>query len=98
MPVASLLWRKAISAAPLLPTGRIGDAVRYGVIKTTRRAPLKLAIANGDTVVQVGATGRGEIWEMSRLAGPNGRLIVIEPAPENLEAIYERIERDGIET
>jgi FkbM family methyltransferase len=96
MSVASLVWQKAISGAPLLPTGKAGNALRYAVIKATRRAPLKMAIAKGDTVVQVGATGRGEIWEMARLAGPNGRLIVVECAPENLEAIYERIERDDI--
>jgi len=33
---------------------------------------------------------------MSRLAGPKGRVIVVEAAPENLEDIYARIQRDKI--
>jgi len=96
MAVRSAVWQTAISVAPHLPNNRTGNALRHSLVHATRRAPLKMAIARGDTVVQVGATGRGEIWEMARLTGPRGRVIVVECAPENLEQIYARIERDNI--
>lgn len=96
MALRTSLWQTAISAVPSIPGGTIGNALRHSMVKATRRAPLKMAIANGDTVVQVGATGRGEIWEMAQLAGPRGRVIVVECAPENLEQIYERIDRDHV--
>src|SRR5947209_7370336 len=96
MALTSALWQSAISVAPHIPSGWTGNAFRHSLVKATRRAPLKLTIAKGDTVVQVGATGRGEIWEMSGLAGPRGRVVVVEAAPENLEEIYARIERDRV--
>lgn len=90
------LWLKSIEAAPLLPRSKTGTAIRYAIAGATRLAPLQLAIARGDTAVQVGAVGKGEIWEMSRLVGPNGRVIAVEPAPDNLEAIRARIKTEGI--
>lgn len=92
----SSLWLHSIEAAPLIPRGAIGSAIRYSAIKATRLAPLPLTIARGDTAVQVGAVGKGEIWEMARLVGPNGRVIAVEPAPDNLEAIRTRIADEGI--
>jgi FkbM family methyltransferase len=55
-----------------------------------------VAIARGDTVVQVGAVGDGELWSMVQLVGPAGRVVVVEPSSENVEAIQERLNRDGI--
>src|SRR6185437_4083476 len=90
------LWLKSIEAAPLLPRSTAGTAIRYAIAGVTRLAPLQLAIARGDVAVQVGAVGKGEIWEMARLVGPNGHVIAVEPAPDNLEAIRARIESEGI--
>lgn len=70
--------------------------VRYSVVRLARRAPLVLVIAKGDTVVQVGAVGKGEIWDMLRLVGPSGRVIAVEAAPDNVAEIRERIERESI--
>ena len=96
MTIRSMVWQTAIGAAPVVPGGKLGDRVRFNIVKATHRAPLKIVIAKGDTAVQVGATGRGEIWEMLRLVGPHGRLIVVEPAPENLEEIHARLQRENI--
>ncbi|HKU68917.1 MAG TPA: FkbM family methyltransferase [Candidatus Baltobacteraceae bacterium] len=90
------LWLKSIEAAPLLPRSNIGTAVRHAITGVTKLAPLQLTIARGDTVVQVGAVGKGEIWEMARLVGPSGKVIAVEPAPDNLEAIRKRIADEGI--
>lgn len=90
------IWLKSIEAAPFIPRGAIGTAVRHGIIARTRLAPLQLAIARGDTVVQVGAVGKGEVWEMARLVGPKGRVIAVEPAPDNVEAIRQRIAAEQI--
>lgn len=87
---------RSIEAAPFIPRGSAGTAIRHGIIGRTRLAPLQLAIARGDTVVQVGAVGKGEIWEMARLVGRSGRVIAVEPAPDNVEGIRRRIEEEGI--
>jgi len=90
------LWLKSIEALPALPRGGMGTAIRYAVAKSTRLAPLQTVIARGDTVVQVGAVGKGELWEMHRLVGPKGRVVAVEPAPDNLESIRKRIEDERI--
>lgn len=90
------LWSSVTAAAPRLPRGKIGRAIRYQLIKATRNAPLELAIAPGDTVVQVGAVGKGELWDMLRLVGPAGRVVAVEPAPDNIAAIEERVRDERI--
>lgn len=90
------LWLTLLRTAPYFPRNRVGRAIRYAIVKATRNAPLELAIARGDTVVQVGAVGKGELWNMVRLVGPKGRVIAIEPAPDNIEAIEERLQTEGI--
>lgn len=90
------LWLKSIEALPALPRGAFGTAIRYAVAKGTRLAPLQSVIARGDTVVQVGAVGKGELWEMLRLVGPHGRVVAVEPAPDNLQMIRARIEDERV--
>jgi FkbM family methyltransferase len=96
MSVRRTIWLKAIEAAPRIPRGTVGALLRHGIVKATRLAPLQIAIARGDTVVQVGAVGKGEIWEMARLVGPEGRVIAVEAAPENVAEIRRRIEETGM--
>jgi FkbM family methyltransferase len=88
--------RKLKGVIPLLLRGRIGQTVRYQLIKVTRSAPLELTVARGNTVVQVGAVGDGELWDMVRLVGQGGRVIVIEPFPDNVRAIEERLIKEAI--
>ncbi len=97
MSIRRTVWLRLIEALPLLPRGRMGSAIRYTLAERTRLAPLQLGIARGDTVAQVGAVGKGELWEMLRLVGPRGRVIAVEPAPDNLHAIRQRIAERGID-
>ena len=88
--------RAAGDLVAAIPRGRLGDALRFALIRLTKRAPLALAIARGDTVVQVGAVGDGEVWRMSELAGPTGRVFSVEAFPDNARAIAERAEANGV--
>lgn len=97
--IAPARWRgmrALLKLMPFVPRGRLGQAVRYGLIKATRNAPLQFAIARGDTVVQVGATADGELWDMVRLVGQGGRVIVIESFPHNVKAIKELLSKESI--
>ena len=87
-PLAALLTR--------IPRGRLGQALRLRLITWSRRAPLPLAIARGDTVVQVGAVGDGELWRMLELVGRTGRVVVVEPFPDHVETIEARLRAEGI--
>ncbi|HEY2778839.1 MAG TPA: FkbM family methyltransferase [Gaiellaceae bacterium] len=79
-----------------LPRGGVGDVVRFALIRLTKQAPLGLAIARGDTVVQVGAVGDGEVWRMAQLVGPTGRVVVVEAFPQNAKEIEDRLAAAGI--
>jgi len=91
-----IIRQAARRTLPRIPRTRPGQSVRFRVIKWTERAPLPMAIARGDTVVQVGAVGDGELWSMLPLVGAEGRVVVVEPSPENVDAIRQRLTRDGI--
>lgn len=79
-----------------LPRGRAGDAIRFALIRLTKRAPLALTIARGDTVVQVGAVGDGEVWRMAELAGSEGTVFSVEAFPDNAREIAERAAANGV--
>jgi len=91
-----IIRQAARRALPLIPRNGLGQAVRFLLIKWAHAAPLPLAISRGDTVVQVGAVGDGELWSMVPLVGSEGRVIVVEPSPENVEAIEQRLAKEGI--
>jgi FkbM family methyltransferase len=91
-----LAWQKLVDFLSFIPRGRIGQTLRFQLIRATRRAPLQLTVAKGDTVVQVGAVGRGELWKIVRLVGENGRVIVVEPFPGSVKAIRERLSKEAI--
>src|SRR5437660_9022963 len=88
--------RTLIGAMPPLPRVAVAEAVRFEAIRRTRLAPLHVTIAPGDTVVQVGAVETGELWEMVRLVGKRGRVIVVEPFLESVRGIEARLKAKGI--
>lgn len=90
------VWKLIQRLAPYVPRGSIGNYIRYRLIAATKLAPLPLVIARHDTVVQVGAVEGGELWEMVRLVGERGRVIVIEPFTENVKQIERRLVEEGI--
>lgn len=95
--VRRAFWLKLIDAVPHLPKAGLGRNTREKLIRTTRLAPLELCICKGDTVVLVGVVPTGEIWDMVRLVGPRGRVIAVEPFPESVAAIEQRLQRGSIE-
>ena len=84
------LWLKLIQAAPILSRGPLMQRARQRTIEATRMAPNELCIRRGDTAVLVGVVPTGEIWDMVRLVGPQGRVIAVEPFPESVAAIEAR--------
>ncbi|HZZ00439.1 MAG TPA: FkbM family methyltransferase [Candidatus Baltobacteraceae bacterium] len=89
------VWKLIQRLTPYVPR-RIGGYIRHRLIAATKLAPLPLVIAKGDIVVQVGAVEGGELWEMVRLVGNRGRVIVIEPFAANVKSIERRLIREGI--
>jgi len=51
--------------------------------------PRFLMINRGDTVVEVGTPFPGTMRELSANVGPKGEVIIVEPAPENIERLKE---------
>lgn len=83
----SLLKRVSGRVFRHVPSTAGGRRVRHMFSKMVRRAPIELTIAKGDTVVMVGAVNHGEVWDMVRMVGPQGRVVVVEALPENVAAI-----------
>lgn len=89
------VWLKLIQAAPILPRGPLMQHARQRTIEATRMAPNELCIRKGDTAVLVGVVPTGEIWDMVRLVGPQGRVIAVEPFPGSVAAIEARAKAIG---
>lgn len=68
---------------------------RQRTIEATRMAPLELCISKGDTVVLVGVVPTGEIWDMVRLVGAQGRVVAVEPFPESVAHLEARARETG---
>lgn len=77
---------------------------RYGLGYFARkhRLPYRL-LKPGATVVQIGApwdllsVGRSRSMQFSQFVGPMGRVIIIEPDPENVRHLREHISRYAVE-
>lgn len=79
----------------MLPRSGLMQRARQRTIETTRLAPNELCISRGETAVLVGVVPTGEIWDMVRLAGPNGRVVAVEPFSESVAAIEARAKAIG---
>ncbi|GJL65323.1 MAG: hypothetical protein NPIRA05_02940 [Nitrospirales bacterium] len=52
-------------------------------------------VAKGDTVLQIGASNGEETARFSRAVGPSGRVIAVEPAPDNIAELRAKFPQDG---
>ncbi|MEQ8746007.1 FkbM family methyltransferase [Pyruvatibacter sp.] len=52
-------------------------------------------VTAGDTIVQIGASNGEETARFSKAVGAGGRVIAIEPAPDNVSQLIARFPQDG---
>lgn len=93
----------AVRKAAYAVLWRIPDSVKYGIGGVWRRfrRPYRL-LRPGDTAIQIGApwdtlrAGRSRAAHFARLVGDGGRVIVIEPAHDNILALRSFVSRHGL--
>jgi FkbM family methyltransferase len=78
------------------PEGRLKERLRRLGLRFFKRFPIELTLCKGETIVQVGATPRGEVLKMARIVGERGRIIVIEPEPANVEGLRKTLEKNSL--
>jgi FkbM family methyltransferase len=74
-----------------LPRGKLKRRCQFFLAKIIGYVPLNLAITKEDIVMQIGATAGGDTFKMSGLVGLNGHVYVIEPSPENINKIRQKM-------
>ena len=80
----------------ILPKSKFKKAIRYSIVRLIKEAPLRIMLGKGDTVVQVGAVVKGDIFPMAKIVGSSGRVIAVEPHPDNIKAIKDRLREKSI--
>jgi FkbM family methyltransferase len=80
----------------ILPKGKFKKAIRYLIVRLIKEAPLRITMGKGDTVVQVGAVVKGDVFLMAKIVGPSGRVVAVEPHPDNIKAIQDRLREESI--
>jgi len=96
-------WHNLARKAAYSVLWNLPDSVKFGAGEAYRkvRYPYKL-VKPGDTVIQIGApwdvlkAGRSRSIYFSRLAGPDGQVIVFEPDSNNIKALESFIKKHKI--
>jgi len=70
---------------------------RHGVYEPTFTALVEGAVRAGDVVVDVGANIGYHTLLFARAAGPTGRVIAFEPAPDTFRLLEENVRANGYE-
>jgi FkbM family methyltransferase len=99
----ALVWSQAVLDAWRGETVRLAGAALY--VPGTRRIRLSVVAGNlrmqrlfdrlvrsGATVVDVGANIGYNTVHAARLAGPRGRVVAVEPTPDNLEVLRRNVQ------
>jgi FkbM family methyltransferase len=82
---------------------RLPDGIKYGFGGLWRRFRLPYRLLQpGDTVIQIGApwdtlrAGRSRAVHFARFVGHSGRIVVVEPAEENVAALKAFADRNAL--
>lgn len=70
-----------------LPQTPTKDAVRSFIVRQStemKSLPRSVFVNKGDTAVIVGTPYKSRVRELARCTGPEGRVLIIEPAPRNV--------------
>lgn len=71
----------------LVPEGQLKRYICKKILLIQNSVPLYLAVNSGDVAVQVGTPNIYTMKRYSRLAGRDGRVIIIEAEPKNAESL-----------
>ena len=63
----------------------------YGVYEEPVRAAMRATLATGDVCLDVGANIGVMTMLASKVVGPSGRVIAVEPNPDNVQMLYRNI-------
>ncbi len=80
----------------LVPDGKPRERLWRALLRWRPTVPKELMAGRGDFIVQVGTPFPETITRLSRMVGPLGKVVVIEPAPANLERLSACIENRGL--
>jgi FkbM family methyltransferase len=83
----------ALYPVHLLPQSVWKEYVRAALMAVDFRPPVFTLVNAGETVVQVGVAAPETVFRYSRAVGPQGRVVLFEAAPKNIEMIREAMRR-----
>ncbi len=75
----------------ILPDGNMKEKLFRWILSFQNSVPLYLAVNSGDVAIQVGTPNAYTVKRFSNMAGPNGKVIIIEADPENATDIKKEL-------